>query len=102
MSGSWEAPCPYTVGSYQVYGTGGSGLYQHTGPGTGYPRVTNPYTLAEGTVVQITCQLSTSSIVGNSGIWDLETNGHWVSDYYINTPGDGHYSPGLTQCAAAG
>ncbi len=81
-----------------MYGTGADGLYQHTGPGTNYSTITNPYTLAEGTVVYIACQTMTSSTVNGSGIWDLLTNGNWVSDYYINTPNVGAFSPGLSQC----
>lgn len=103
VSGSWQTPCPYTVGTYQVNGTGSDGLYQHTGPGTSYPKVSSPVKLANGTTVYIACQLeNAASVVSNSDVWDLETNGFWVSDYYINTPSDGSYSPGLAHCIATG
>ena len=62
-SGGYTTPCDYTVGNYEVYGTGSDGLYQHTGPGTSFAKVTNPNTLAEGTAVHIACQIITSSTV---------------------------------------
>lgn len=101
-SAGYTTPCDYSVGNYKVYGTGSDGLYQHTGPGTSYSKVTNPNTLAEGTAVHIACQLITSSTVNGSGVWDLETDGYWVSDYYIDTPDIGKYSPGLSQCQSTG
>lgn len=102
VSSGYDTPCTYTVGAYQVYGTGSDGLYQHTGPGTTYPKITNPVTLPEGATVDIACQVITSSVVNGSGVWDLETDGDWVSDYYINTPVVGNYSPGLAQCGGLG
>ena len=101
VSGAYATPCNFTPGTYQVSGTGSNGLYQHTGPGTSYPKITVPYTLAEHTVVQIACQTITSSIVNGSGVWDLLTDGDWVADYYLNTPASGNYSPGLAQCVSA-
>jgi endoglucanase len=99
-SAGYTTPCNYTVGNYKVYGTGGDGLYQHTGPATSYPKITSPYTLAEGTPVEIACQTITASEVNGSGVWDLETDGDWVSDYYINTSVAGGYSPGIEHCIA--
>jgi hypothetical protein len=31
-------------------------------------------------------------------VWDQLANGTWVSDYYINTPGVGVFTPGVGQC----
>jgi uncharacterized protein YraI len=82
-----------------VYGTGNDGLYERTGPGTGYAE---QGWLPNGASVEITCQIMTASTVNGSGMWDLLTSGYFVSDYYINTSVVGNYSPGIAHCVPAG
>ena len=47
--------------------------------------------------IAIACQTTGSSVNG-SAIWDKLSTGPFVSDYYVNTPNVGTYSPGLPQC----
>jgi hypothetical protein len=94
------------VFTYHVYGTcedGHCGLRIHSGPGysAAYPVVG---TLNEGDAVNIVCQ-GTGESVGpsprtgvSSAIWDKLDTGGWVSDLYINTPGDGSFTSGIPQC----
>lgn len=95
-----------TVFTYHVYGTcedGACGLKIHSGPGysSAYPVVG---TLNEGDAVNIVCQ-GTGEAVGpsprtgvSSAIWDKLDTGGWVSDLYINTPGDGSFTSGIPRC----
>lgn len=95
-SAGYEPPCNYVPHTYQVYGTGSEGLYQRTGPGTTYPHAST--VLPNGAAVAIACQVKSSSSVNGSAIWDLLTDGYYVSDYYINTPDVGTFTPGISQC----
>jgi LasA protease len=47
--------------------------------------------------VGIICQVRNSNVVGNSSIWDSVSAG-WVPDYYVNTPMDNAFTPGLPLC----
>jgi uncharacterized protein YraI len=85
------------VTGYRVYGTGGYGLIERSGPGTGYARVGS---LAEGTWLDITCQVRSGSSVGGSTMWDLLSNGGWISDYYTTTPVYNDNSPGIPICGS--
>jgi hypothetical protein len=55
--------------------------------------------LANGAPVSIACQTRGDSVNGSS-IWDGLSGGGYVSDYYVNTPNVGAFSPGFAQCAA--
>jgi hypothetical protein len=84
-----------SVLGYRVYGTGGLGLKERSGPGTEYSVIG---VLAEGTWIDITCQQRSGSSVGGSSIWDRLNGGAWVSDYYVSTPVFNDFSPGIPRC----
>src|SRR5262249_61765215 len=70
--------------------TAGSPLTVRAGPGTGYDAWSS---VADGTTVTILCQTPGSSVTGTYGtstIWDMLTNGGFVSDAYVNTGSDGY------------
>jgi len=98
-TGPYVAPAGSTPHAYSVTGTGNDGLYERTGPGTNYGTAG---WLPNGATIDIACQIQTSSEVNGSGMWDLLTNGYFVSDYYANTPVVGGYSPGLAHCVPPG
>jgi surface antigen len=54
--------------------------------------------LAYHTSITIACQ-TTGATVDGSAIWDEIGSGRFVSDYWVNTPNFGTYSPGLAVCA---
>jgi LasA protease len=56
--------------------------------------------LSPDSPVGILCQLRNANIVGNSSIWD-SVSGGWVPDYYVSTPTDNAFTPGLAQCNEA-
>src|SRR2546429_3963274 len=82
---------------YRVYGTGGIGLTIRSAPTTSSARVGG---LPEGASVSIHCQTTGTNING-SAIWDQLSSGGYVSDWYINTPNVGTFSPGIGQCGQA-
>jgi surface antigen len=47
--------------------------------------------------ITISCQTTGSSVNGSS-IWDELPGGRYVSDYWIDTPAYGQFSPGLVRC----
>lgn len=57
--------------------------------------------LKEGEVAEITCQ-TRGGRVGvkkeSSRIWDKLVDGNYVTDFYISTPGKGHFTPGIPRC----
>jgi hypothetical protein len=86
---------------HHVYGTcrdGACGLKVHTAPQVSAP-VT--HVIADGTQVDIVCQ-TRGDMVSNghysSAIWDRQTDGTWVSDFYVDTPNIGTWSPPIPQC----
>jgi uncharacterized protein YraI len=89
-----SSPVPPT---YYVFGTGGVGLTERTGPGLNYGSAGS---LLEGQQIQISCQQQSGSAVGGSDIWDRLTNGNWVSDFYTTTPVYAAFSPGIPQCSS--
>jgi surface antigen len=100
----YVAPPGATPQAHHVYGTGSDGLWEHDGPGAQYAHVGTmnpPHPLPNGTAVQISCQIKTASQVNGSPVWDLLTDGRWVSDYYLDTPVVGDYSPGIARCVTA-
>jgi hypothetical protein len=76
------------------------GVWERSGPGTGYPAVG---ALADGSAVTIECQTTSSSGVGSGGrisyIWDRLADGHYVTDWFIDTAAVGAYSAGLPACS---
>jgi len=61
-------------------------------------------TLPEGAPVDIVCQGqggAVSAKAGSSRIWDRLTDGSWVSDVYVDTPGTSDYTDGIPRCAPA-
>jgi hypothetical protein len=92
--------------TYNVHGTGGSGLNVRWGAST------NDFialTLPEGASVDIVCQrrnLERAPAAGGSTVWDeiaLDRYGMpnflgWVSDYWVSTPAFDNYSPGIDHC----
>lgn len=86
-----------TTPQYHVIGPK-SGLDIHSGPSTSSP-VTGR--LSAGAPVAISCQ-TRGDTVGNSNVWDSIGAGAYVPDFYISTPADGSFSPGLTPCTNGG
>lgn len=85
-----------------VYGTiawtGGAGLTVRSGPGTSHGSVG---VLAEGTRVRIDCQITGTSIGGNT-VWNhLPDYGGYVTDYYMNT-GYSSWITGVPRCDEGG
>ncbi|KFY94096.1 hypothetical protein V498_04055 [Pseudogymnoascus sp. VKM F-4517 (FW-2822)] len=64
------------------------------GPGTSYP-VKKTY--SKGDTVTITCQTSGTKVNGNA-IWDLTSDGCYLTDYYVKTGTSKYIKP---QCDAA-
>jgi uncharacterized protein YraI len=91
----YQVLCPWTVKTYHVVGSGSSGIAERSGPGTQFATTAR---LAAGAAAPIACQLKNSSVVETSSVWDLLTNGLWVSDYYISTPVVDQYTAGIARC----
>lgn len=89
--------------AYHVYGTcadGACGLKERAGPGfTNYAQVGS---VSDGNEIDIVCQTMGQTVTGtsgaSSGVWDKLTNGSFVSDYYVDTPNVGSFSPPIPQC----
>ncbi len=93
------APAHYV---YHVTGTcrdGACGLTVRSGPGyTSYAAVGS---LPESGEADVLCQAigqTVSNGYASSAIWDKLTNGGWVSDFYLDTPNIGSWSPPIPQC----
>jgi surface antigen len=88
---------------YYVVGTceeGECGVHERPGPGyTEYPIVG---TRQDGEEVNVVCQAYgeeyTSPKASSTKLWDKLTNGNWLIDYYVDTPGRGVPSPPLPPC----
>ena len=91
----WVAPAGSQPQTHHVHGTGSDGLFEREEPGTQYP---HDGWLPEGATIMISCQTKSSSAVNGSTVWDLLTDGNFVSDYYVDTPVYGDYSPGIAHC----
>jgi hypothetical protein len=97
-----SAPPQFWV--HHVYGTcydGACGLKERAGPGySHYAQVGLKY---DGDEVDIVCQVH-GELVGpgrdglSSDVWDKLTDGAWVTDYYVDTPNAGSFSPPIPQC----
>jgi len=96
---------PTTTPSYYIYqvtGTcrdGACGLTLRAGPGySGYASLGS---LPEGANADVVCQAmgeTVSNGYASSAVWDKLTSGAWVSDFYLNTPNIGTWSPPIPQC----
>jgi surface antigen len=102
-TGSQPGPPPppqYYV--HHVTGTcrdGACGLKLRAGPG--YSSFAAVGSLPEGGEADIICQAmgeTVSNGYASSAVWDRLTNGAWVSDFYIDTPNIGTWSPPIPQC----
>jgi hypothetical protein len=82
---------------YSVYHTGGIGLKVRDLPNTSSGWRT---ALPDGTSISIHCQTYGDNINGST-IWDQLSSGGYVSDWYVNTPNVGVFSPGIGQCGQA-
>jgi len=70
--------------------TAGSALTVRASPGTGYDAWSS---VNDGATVNILCQTEGSQVTGTYGtttIWDMLSNGGFVSDAYVNTGADGY------------
>ena len=94
------APGP-TFYEHHVYGTcrdGACGLRVRTAPSLS---ASVTHVILDGTPVDVVCQ-ATGDLVSNghasSNISDKQTDGTWVSDFYIDTPNVGMWSPPIPRC----
>jgi surface antigen len=91
------SPPPPEVGpqTHHVYGTSGLGLKVRSAPSRGASEVGH---LPEGAEVTVECQ-TRGERVEESDVWDQIGPGQFVSDWYIDTPAVGEFSPGLPLCS---
>lgn len=94
---TYVAPAGSTPQTYHVQRVGSAGLYERSGPGTNYSQIG---WLANGATIMIACQIKSDSAVNGSAVWDLLTDGKFITDYYTDTPVVGDYSPGIGHCTA--
>lgn len=94
---TYVAPAGSTPQTHHVQRVGSSGLYERSGPGTSYSQIG---WLSNGATIMIACQVESNSAVNGSPVWDLLTDGKYVTDYYTDTPVFGNYSPGIAHCTA--
>jgi surface antigen len=98
-SGQFEAPAGSTPQTHHVYGVGSGKLYERYGPSTGSAIDAS---LPNGATIRIACQTTGTEVNNTTDIWDLLTTGYFVSDYYVDTPDVGKFSPGIAQCGERG
>jgi hypothetical protein len=95
-------PAP-TYYVHHVTGTcrdGSCGLILRSGPG--YSSYADLGVLPEGAEVDVACQgmgQAVSNGYASSAVWDKLSNGDWVSDFYLDTPNVGTFSPPIPQCS---
>lgn len=89
---------------YRVVGTceeATCALNERSGPGFSlYPPVGSA---AEGSELKIVCQAEGENVSGSLGVtavWDELSDGSWVSDYYVDTPVGGDFSPPIPRCGS--
>jgi hypothetical protein len=62
--------------------------------------------LKEGEMAEIICQTRGGRVPargpGGSKIWDKLADGNYVTDYYVETPGSGRFTPGIPRCTEEG
>lgn len=83
-----DVPTPSDTpdGTYPITG---SIVNCRSGPGTNYPI---KKTYAKGNTVTITCQTPGTSVSGNA-IWDLTSDGCYITDYYVKTGSSKYVKP---------
>lgn len=92
-------PASYYI--HHVTGTcrdGACGLKVHTAPSLSAP-VT--HVIPDGSEVDIVCQAMGDTVSNgyySSAVWDRQTDGSWVSDFYVDTPNIGTWSPPIPRC----
>jgi surface antigen/uncharacterized protein YraI len=94
----YVAPSGSAPQEYHVQRVGAGGLWERSGPGTAFDQVG---WLPEGATIMISCQVKSESTVNGSPVWDLLTDGKFVTDFYTDTPVVGDYSPGIARCETA-
>ena len=82
--------------NYNVTGTGGYGLNEHSGPSVGSAVVGN---VPEGGSLSIMCQTSGDNVLGTS-VWDKLQNSSYVTDYYTTTPTPFGFSANIPRCSS--
>ena len=90
-----------TASAYKVVGS--SGLNERSAPSASSTKLG---TLSNGTTVYLACQAqgiaySTGGSPASDSIWDQLTNGDFVADYWVNTPGVGRFTKGIPRCGIA-
>ena len=81
---------------YRIVGTGQYGsLNVRSGPGRAFASLRR---LREGDTVNLACQTMGSNVRGST-VWDRLRDGGYVSDFYVNTPFLGSYTPGIDVCS---
>ena len=101
---STTPPPPLAYWTYNVYGVGTCAtcvLYERSGPG--YSSYAIVGSLREGAAVEIVCQTPGQTVTPNPGtpsdVWDRLTNGAYVTDVYVDTPGvGGGFSSPIPRC----
>jgi surface antigen len=87
---------------HHVTGTcrdGACGLTIRSGPGfSGYASLGSLGEAAEADVVCQALGQSVSNGYATSAVWDRLTSGGWVSDFYLDTPNIGTWSPPIPRC----
>jgi hypothetical protein len=83
------------ISAASAYPIDGQGVRCHSGPGTEYS-VVKSYN--KGDDVTLTCQAAGPSVNGDS-LWDLTTDGCYVTDYYVKTGTSGYVTK---QCPSGG
>ena len=84
---------------YRVHGTCGDGLCglrERTGPA--YDTFPSTAIYPDGTALDVSCQ-TTGEAAGGNEVWDKLTDGFYVSDFYLDTPGgDGNFTAAIPRC----
>lgn len=95
-------PNPDGSYSYNVENTCDDECVLHRRAGPGYAEFPAIGTTPEGGEVRIACQAHGQAVSGEMGatdIWDELSDGSWGSDYYVDTPRGGSFSPPIPECA---
>lgn len=95
------APGLFVHHVYHTCANGACGLQKRTGPD--YTHYHTLAVLLDGAEVGISCQTRGESVRGIDGsasdVWDQLSDGSYVADYYVDTPGTlGHFSPPIPTC----
>ncbi|MFI9487323.1 glycoside hydrolase domain-containing protein [Promicromonospora sp. NPDC052451] len=91
-----KAPVASVARAYEV--TSSSALTARSGPRT---TATAVRTYAPGATLPVVCQ-TTGQQVGTTTVWNRLTTGAWVTDYFVSTPSNTGFSPGVPRCTYPG